>query len=254
VRIIEMTTDQAVYHPDFDLGDFRFAVARYAKLLIRARWKSDPGFLSRQHLLAWGLQDIESDQWVSWKLLDQAAGALGILNMEYLPRCGSGGIRETDESTPAGRLISAVVGLAQVGDGGGPEHNGALREAARLLRDGKGVDWRALVAWDSLEAIRPDLDQLPHPRRQHRPEARLDRIEDLLNSLVEREQIKDFYSVEEFAGIVGKAEFTCREWCRLGRIKATKKHSGRGKYQAWAVSHDELLRYRKEGLLSVLPG
>jgi hypothetical protein len=172
-----------------------------------------------------------------------------MLNSEFLPRCGSGGVRETDESTPAGRLISAVTGLTEVGDGGGPTHNGALREAARQLRDGKGVDWRSLVAWDSLEAIRADLDQLPHPRREQPPEDRLDRIEQLLTSLVEQEQVKDFYSVEEFAAVVGKAEFTCREWCRLGRIKATKKHSGRGKYQAWAVSHDELLRYRKEGLL-----
>jgi hypothetical protein len=79
--------------------------------------------------------------------------------------------------------------------------------------------------------------------------SRLDRIEALLTSLVEREQIKDFYSVEEFAKLVGKAEFTCREWCRQGRIRATKKNSGRGKYQSWAISHEELLRYRKEGLL-----
>jgi hypothetical protein len=78
---------------------------------------------------------------------------------------------------------------------------------------------------------------------------RLDRIESLLTSLVEREQVKGFYSVEEFARVVGKAEFTCREWCRLGRIKATKKNSGRGKHQGWAISHEELLRYRKEGLL-----
>src|SRR5436309_228193 len=30
----------------------------------------------------------------------------------------------------------------------------------------KIVDWRSLVAWDSLEAVRADLDQLPHPRRE----------------------------------------------------------------------------------------
>ncbi len=78
---------------------------------------------------------------------------------------------------------------------------------------------------------------------------RLERIETLLNSLVEREQVKEFYSVEEFARLVGKAEFTCREWCRLGRIHATKKRSGRGKHFAWVISHDELSRFRKEGLL-----
>lgn len=58
--------------------------------------------------------------------------------------------------------------------------------------------------------------------------------------------------VREFARLVGKAEFTCREWCRLGRIRAIKKGSGRGKYQSWAISHEELLLYCKEGLLPAL--
>ena len=59
-------------------------------------------------------------------------------------------------------------------------------------------------------------------------EERLDKIEQLLLVLVERQQVREYYSVEEFARIVGRAEFTCREWCRHGRIKAEKKESGRG--------------------------
>ncbi|WZP00532.1 hypothetical protein EP7_002178 [Isosphaeraceae bacterium EP7] len=78
---------------------------------------------------------------------------------------------------------------------------------------------------------------------------RLERIERSLAMLVERETIKDFYDVEEFARLVGKAEFTCREWARLGRIHAEKRQSGRGAYSAWVVSHAELLRYRQHGLL-----
>jgi hypothetical protein len=78
---------------------------------------------------------------------------------------------------------------------------------------------------------------------------RLDKIESLLVSLIERERVREFYSVEEFARIVGRAEFTCREWCRHGRINAEKKESGRGAYAAWAISHTELLRFQKEGLL-----
>ena len=80
-------------------------------------------------------------------------------------------------------------------------------------------------------------------------EERLEKIELLLVSLIERERIREFYSVEEFARIVGRAEFTCREWCRLGRINAEKKESGRGAYASWAISHTELLRFQKEGLL-----
>ena len=52
------------------------------------------------------------------------------------------------------------------------------------------------------------------------------------------------------ARIAGKAEFTVREWCRLGRIRAIKKWSGRGKHQGWAIPHEELLRYQREGLLA----
>ena len=78
---------------------------------------------------------------------------------------------------------------------------------------------------------------------------RLEKIEAMLVVLVERQTIKDFYSTDEFAKIVGKAEFTCRQWCRLGRINAVKRRTGRGAYPAWAISHDELLRFQREGLL-----
>ena len=59
---------------------------------------------------------------------------------------------------------------------------------------------------------------------------------------------KDWYTTGELAEILCKAEFTVREWCRLAR-SAEKKSSGRGKYQSWVVSHEELLRIQKEGLL-----
>ena len=82
-------------------------------------------------------------------------------------------------------------------------------------------------------------------------EDRLERIEHLLCCLVEREQVRQWYSVDEFARIVGRSEFTCREWCRLRRIAADKKASGRGKHASWVISHAELLRYQREGLLPV---
>ena len=79
---------------------------------------------------------------------------------------------------------------------------------------------------------------------------RLEKIESLLAVLVERQTIKEWYTTEEFARIVGKAEFTVREWCRHGRVKAEKRNSGRGASLAWVISHEELLRYQREGLIA----
>ncbi len=80
-------------------------------------------------------------------------------------------------------------------------------------------------------------------------EERLDKIEAMLGILIERQQVREYYSVEEFARIVGRAEFTCREWCRHRRIRAEKKVSGRGAHAGWAIAHQELQRFQREGLL-----
>ena len=78
---------------------------------------------------------------------------------------------------------------------------------------------------------------------------RMARVEVAMQSLVERATVKDWYSTDEIGRTLGKTEFTVREWCRLSRIHAERRRSGRGKHQAWVVSHAELLRYRREGLL-----
>ena len=79
--------------------------------------------------------------------------------------------------------------------------------------------------------------------------SRLTKIETLLASLVEQRTVKEWYSTAEVATLLGKAEFTVREWCRLGRVHAQKKKSGRGVASEWIVSHAELTRVRNEGLL-----
>lgn len=80
---------------------------------------------------------------------------------------------------------------------------------------------------------------------------RLERIEAALGELVRQRTVKDWYTTEEFAQLLGKAEFTVREWCRLGRVNAEKRMSGRGAFPAWVVSHAEMLRYQREGLLPI---
>ncbi len=80
---------------------------------------------------------------------------------------------------------------------------------------------------------------------------RLQRVEALLTDLVRQRMMKDWYTTAELAALLGKAEFTVREWCRLGRIRAEKRHSGRGAFSAWVISHAEFLRYQREGLLPI---
>ncbi len=52
---------------------------------------------------------------------------------------------------------------------------------------------------------------------------RLDRIETLLEQLIGQRTVKDWYTVAEVAEMLGRAEFTVREWCRLGRVYASKR-------------------------------
>jgi transposase len=80
-------------------------------------------------------------------------------------------------------------------------------------------------------------------------EERLDHIELMLLALVEQQTVREWYSTDQVAQIVGKSEFTVREWARLKRIVASKRRSGRGAHTAWVISHTELLRLQKEGLL-----
>lgn len=78
---------------------------------------------------------------------------------------------------------------------------------------------------------------------------RLQRIESALHALVAQEMVKEYYSTAEVAHILGKAEFTVREWCRLGRVWASKRDCGRGNSKEWIISHEELTRIQNEGLL-----
>jgi hypothetical protein len=78
-------------------------------------------------------------------------------------------------------------------------------------------------------------------------EERLERVEQMLTTLVEQQTIKDWYTTQEVGGILGRAEYTAREWCRQGRIRAKKKPCGRGKGGEWLISHEERTRLKNEG-------
>ncbi|HVX12082.1 MAG TPA: helix-turn-helix domain-containing protein [Pirellulales bacterium] len=87
-------------------------------------------------------------------------------------------------------------------------------------------------------------------------EQRLDRIEGalatfhaMLAALLEQRTVRDWYTTKQFARRVGLAEFTVREHCRNGRLNAAKRQSGRGAFCTWAISHEELQRFQRHGLL-----
>lgn len=88
---------------------------------------------------------------------------------------------------------------------------------------------------------------------QSKQEVKLEAAHELISEvrelLLRHKQIKEFYGTADAALYLEKAEFTVREWCRLGRINAQKRHSGRGRSTEWVISHAELLRIEKDGLL-----
>jgi hypothetical protein len=53
--------------------------------------------------------------------------------------------------------------------------------------------------------------------------ARFDRLESMLASLIEREQVREWYTLPEFARQIGRQEETCREYLRRGRLHANKR-------------------------------
>jgi hypothetical protein len=61
--------------------------------------------------------------------------------------------------------------------------------------------------------------------------------------------IKDWYSPEQLAEILGKQPYTVREWCRYQRINARKRPTGRGDAKEWEISHEEMERIKSHGLL-----
>ncbi len=58
-----------------------------------------------------------------------------------------------------------------------------------------------------------------------------------------------YYSTAEAAGLLDKQTYTVREWCRLQRIHARKRPTGRGDALEWEISSEEIQRIREHGLL-----
>jgi len=67
--------------------------------------------------------------------------------------------------------------------------------------------------------------------------------------LRQQRTVKEAYTTKEIADMLGKKEYTVREWCRQGRVAAKKLANGRGNEGEWRIPHEELMRYQTDGLL-----
>jgi len=83
---------------------------------------------------------------------------------------------------------------------------------------------------------------------------RLERIEEALRLLTQQKVVQEFYSTSDAAQVLGRADFTVREWCRHGRIHAEKRPCGRGNSKEWMISFEELQRIQSQGLLPAEDG
>src|SRR5262245_34711120 len=75
----------------------------------------------------------------------------------------------------------------------------------------------------------------------------LARIEKRLDLVPLRDQ--EWFTVAEIARMLNKKQFTVQEWCRLGRINASKRANKRGPHRQGRISAREVQRIREEGLL-----
>jgi hypothetical protein len=70
---------------------------------------------------------------------------------------------------------------------------------------------------------------------------------------VPRAADREWYTTAEFAIKVNRKKYTVQTWCWRERINAEKARHGRGVDREWRISHEEYLRYQREGLLDGRP-
>ncbi|QDT91723.1 MerR family transcriptional regulator [Gimesia algae] len=75
------------------------------------------------------------------------------------------------------------------------------------------------------------------------------KVEDVQGELGQHKTVKEWYSPKEVAELLGKVPFTVQEWCRLGRVNARKRPTGRGDAKEWEISREEVDRITNHGLL-----
>jgi len=127
-----------------------------------------------------------------------------------------------------------------------------------VIRNKFGTDWHPHgTCIDGLSGMRALVFSCPNAMVRDR----IDAMENTISALEQTVSTADppatqtaereYYSVQEFATLVERSEYTVREWCRFARIHAEKCDTGRGEAKSWKIPAEELSRYRDHGLLPV---
>jgi hypothetical protein len=93
---------------------------------------------------------------------------------------------------------------------------------------------------DVLQLLVEQTQKLMEESRQMREQ--LDRMEKAQALSV----VKEGYTVAEVAERVDRDEWTVRQWCNKGKVRA-RKVSGRGQDGEWRIPHEEVRRIEAEG-------
>lgn len=72
-----------------------------------------------------------------------------------------------------------------------------------------------------------------------------------LNGIESAAAPPEVYTAAEFAKASGASLYTVREWLKTGRLLGKRVNVCHGTYREWRIPHEELLRFRREGLREV---
>lgn len=139
----------------YDLGEYRYAVAKVARFLIRARLICDPEFKCDIDRSAWSIPPYEphpslSDSEIAEGFLRQAKAANRHLWGTFIGPNGSGGVSPHDPLKELKAMVNCFYD--------------DVDEAIAQLQNRKKVEWKRVAKWRYLSSIRDWLDRLPIPK------------------------------------------------------------------------------------------
>src|SRR5438128_10244352 len=137
-------------------AEFRDAVAFVARMLIRARDVSEPGFLSKKEYQDWRLNSMPKERVTPRRLLDAAYRKLQDIDVKLLFLCPSGGVSCPEEPADQDAFGQAIHLLEQL--------VAPFYSFFELIADDEArgrVDWTNVADWSALSPLRKVLDQLP---------------------------------------------------------------------------------------------